>query len=405
MAAGRRRSPPGPCCPPGAAVPGVRQSLAEMDFERGIWAAARDGDEARVLQLLERRGEPSETDTAGYTALHYASRNGHLGVCRLLLQRGARCDARTPGGATALHRACYCGHLPVVRLLLEHGADPSAADGDGRTGLHKVGGGDGTPARSAARGDTRGDAGVARRRPSVATGTSAPCSCSSTPRWRPPATPGDGGPATRRTPRSGTCWMAEGGAVRPVWIWGGGHPQGSVPAGKKEQNQVPAPKPGSASLSPAHGVDVVVVAHGERRGQGVRAGGWRCPHTGTARPGLRLGDLGGDTAPSQSTPRGPAGRYGMGRGGHLLLSSFGTGACPCRCPSGDLLSPPKPKHWDKKTTTTKKKNKKNSFCVPLPAQLALGRIRPWVPTRCSQGATRSCRSCGCSSGWRESQDS
>ncbi|XP_038027801.1 ankyrin repeat domain-containing protein 39 isoform X2 [Anas platyrhynchos] len=138
MAAGRRRSPPGPCCPPGAAVPGVRQSLAEMDFERGIWAAARDGDEARVLQLLERRGEPSETDTAGYTALHYASRNGHLGVCRLLLQRGARCDARTPGGATALHRACYCGHLPVVRLLLEHGADPSAADGDGRTGLHKA---------------------------------------------------------------------------------------------------------------------------------------------------------------------------------------------------------------------------------------------------------------------------
>ncbi|KAM9175187.1 ankyrin repeat domain-containing protein 39 [Mergus octosetaceus] len=138
MAAGRRRSPPGPCCPPRAAVPSVQQSLPEMDFERGIWAAARDGDEPRVLQLLERRGEPSETDTAGYTALHYASRNGHLGVCRLLLQRGARCDARTPGGATALHRACYCGHLAVVRLLLAHGADPAAADGDGRTGLHKA---------------------------------------------------------------------------------------------------------------------------------------------------------------------------------------------------------------------------------------------------------------------------
>ena len=75
------------------------------------------------------------------TPQHYASRNGHLGVCRLLLQRGAHCNARTPGGATALHRASYCGHVAVARLLLAHGADPAAADGDGRTSLHKVRGG------------------------------------------------------------------------------------------------------------------------------------------------------------------------------------------------------------------------------------------------------------------------
>ncbi|XP_065603672.1 ankyrin repeat domain-containing protein 39 [Cyrtonyx montezumae] len=137
MAAGRR-SPQGPCCPPRVAVPSVHQSLPEMDFERGIWAAARDGDETRVLHLLERRGEPSQPDLAGYTALHYASRNGHLGVCRLLLQHGAHCNARTPGGATALHRASYCGHVAVARLLLAHGADPAAADGDGRTSLHKA---------------------------------------------------------------------------------------------------------------------------------------------------------------------------------------------------------------------------------------------------------------------------
>ncbi|XP_063214766.1 ankyrin repeat domain-containing protein 39 [Chroicocephalus ridibundus] len=137
MAAGRP-SPPGPCCPSRVAVPSVHQSLPEMDFERGIWSAARDGDERRVLELLERRGGPSQPDTAGYTALHYASRNGHLGVCRLLLQRGARCDARTPGGATPLHRASYCGHLAVARLLLAHGADPAAADGDGLTSLHKA---------------------------------------------------------------------------------------------------------------------------------------------------------------------------------------------------------------------------------------------------------------------------
>ncbi|KAM6341838.1 ANR39 protein, partial [Podargus strigoides] len=133
-----RRSPPGHCCSSQVAVPSVHQSLPEMDFERGIWAAARDGDEQRVLELLERRGEPSQPDLAGYTALHYASRNGHLGVCQLLLRWGARCDARTPGGATPLHRASYCGHLAIARLLLAHGADPAAIDLDGRTSLHKA---------------------------------------------------------------------------------------------------------------------------------------------------------------------------------------------------------------------------------------------------------------------------
>ncbi|XP_053905606.1 ankyrin repeat domain-containing protein 39 [Cuculus canorus] len=137
MAAGGR-SGPGCCCPSRVAAPSAHQSLAEMDFERGIWSAARDGDEARVLELLERHGEPGQPDEAGYTALHYASRNGHLGVCQLLLGRGARCDARTPGGATPLHRASYCGHLAITRLLLAHGADPAATDSDGHTSLHKA---------------------------------------------------------------------------------------------------------------------------------------------------------------------------------------------------------------------------------------------------------------------------
>uniref|UniRef100_A0A8C3X8H3 Ankyrin repeat domain-containing protein 39 n=1 Tax=Cyanoderma ruficeps TaxID=181631 RepID=A0A8C3X8H3_9PASS len=173
--AGGPRSPPAPCCPgrgamaapccPGrVAVPSVHQSLSEMDFERGIWAAARDGDEARVLQLLERRGDPAELDLAGYTALvrgnggpggphlagctapvrgnggpggphlHYASRNGHLGVCRLLLERGAPCDARTPGGATPLHRAAEQGHRELCALLLRHRPALAALrDARGRT--------------------------------------------------------------------------------------------------------------------------------------------------------------------------------------------------------------------------------------------------------------------------------
>ncbi|CAM4636446.1 unnamed protein product [Lepidochelys kempii] len=131
--------PPGSCCPHGPAVPGAHQTAAEMDFERGVWSAALDGDLGRVRRLLvEKRVDPSQPDLAGYTALHYASRNGHGAVCQFLLQSGARCNAQTHGGATALHRASYCGHVDVARLLLAHGADPGIVDDDGMTSLHKA---------------------------------------------------------------------------------------------------------------------------------------------------------------------------------------------------------------------------------------------------------------------------
>ncbi|XP_074838107.1 ankyrin repeat domain-containing protein 39 [Carettochelys insculpta] len=126
---------PGSCCGP---APGARQTLREMDFERGIWAAALHGDLGRVRHLLGKHPEPSQPDGAGYTALHYASRNGHSAVCQFLLQSGADCNAQTHGGATALHRACYGGHVAVAGLLLAQGADPAIVDDDGMSSLHKA---------------------------------------------------------------------------------------------------------------------------------------------------------------------------------------------------------------------------------------------------------------------------
>ncbi|XP_075767091.1 ankyrin repeat domain-containing protein 39 [Pelodiscus sinensis] len=129
---------PGACCCHGAAAPGVHQTLEEMDFERGIWSAALDGDLGRVRKLVGKQVDPSQPDRAGYTALHYASRNGHSAVCQFLLQSGAQCNAQTHGGATALHRASYGGHLDVARLLLAQGADPTITDDEDMTSLHKA---------------------------------------------------------------------------------------------------------------------------------------------------------------------------------------------------------------------------------------------------------------------------
>ncbi|XP_030644425.1 ankyrin repeat domain-containing protein 39 [Chanos chanos] len=120
------------------ATPSVHQTLDEMEFERGIWSAAMDGDAERVRTFLRKGTDPNMRDQAGYTALHYASRGGHRSVCELLLSQGARASPQTRGGATPLHRAAYRGHAQVVQVLLEHGADLLMTDDDGSTALHKA---------------------------------------------------------------------------------------------------------------------------------------------------------------------------------------------------------------------------------------------------------------------------
>ncbi|KAI0230268.1 hypothetical protein LSAT2_019349 [Lamellibrachia satsuma] len=121
------------------AVRSVHQTLDELDFDRGIWSAALNGDEKKVSEQLDKRVNPDVRDSAGYTALHYAARNGHCGVCRLLLEAGASVDAQTRSGeVTPLHRASYSGHINIVSLLIQHGASVCHSDTDGKTPLHKA---------------------------------------------------------------------------------------------------------------------------------------------------------------------------------------------------------------------------------------------------------------------------
>ncbi|XP_052785167.1 ankyrin repeat domain-containing protein 39-like [Mya arenaria] len=118
----------------------AHQTLDELDFSRGIWTAALDGSYDDVINCLEKKGiNPDVLDSSGYTALHYASRNGHTSVCQLLLEKGASPNVQTrSGGVTPLHRAAYCGHTDTLRLLLTSGADPNIYDADGMLPIHKA---------------------------------------------------------------------------------------------------------------------------------------------------------------------------------------------------------------------------------------------------------------------------
>ncbi|XP_049950545.1 ankyrin repeat domain-containing protein 39-like isoform X1 [Schistocerca serialis cubense] len=120
-------------------TPSVYQTLDELDFERGLWSPAQNGDMSRVKNLLERGVPVDSRDSAGYTALHYAARAGHAAICQQLIGAGALLDTKTrAGGATPLHRAAASGKLHIVQLLLEAGANSAVTDADGRTALHRA---------------------------------------------------------------------------------------------------------------------------------------------------------------------------------------------------------------------------------------------------------------------------
>ncbi|XP_011867983.1 PREDICTED: ankyrin repeat domain-containing protein 39 [Vollenhovia emeryi] len=130
---------PKTCCELDVPRYDVCQTVDEIGFINGIWTAALEGDVDRVNRLLQKGVHVDATDSAGYTALHYATRGGHVRVCEVLLECGAKVDARTRSmRATPLHRAASAGHVRVIELLLRHGAAPNLMDADGRTALHRA---------------------------------------------------------------------------------------------------------------------------------------------------------------------------------------------------------------------------------------------------------------------------
>lgn len=102
-----------------------------------ILTAAHDGDIERLLQLLNA-DSIKERDSGGFTALHYASIEGHSECVKLLLDHGAEVDAvDTTRWGTPLHYASYHHRTNCVQILLDHNADINARNVYLETPLHE----------------------------------------------------------------------------------------------------------------------------------------------------------------------------------------------------------------------------------------------------------------------------
>ncbi len=98
--------------------------------------AAKIGSVSQVEKRLDGGTRIDETDSAGATALHYASLRGHMPVVELLLKRGANVAARDTARRSPLHYAASFARAEVMRRLIDAGADVGLADDHGLAAAH-----------------------------------------------------------------------------------------------------------------------------------------------------------------------------------------------------------------------------------------------------------------------------
>jgi ankyrin repeat protein len=122
---------------PRATLLALQQSSGNKEKERAaaLVAAAREGEVARVRDLLARGVSASAVDGSGSSALMAAAANGHLECVHALLRDGAGFNARDPSGRTALMSACANRQVEILRTLLAAKAEVNAQDAEGKTGL------------------------------------------------------------------------------------------------------------------------------------------------------------------------------------------------------------------------------------------------------------------------------
>jgi ankyrin repeat protein len=131
---------------------GANVNAADSAGYTPLWVAAKNGNAGTVKMLLEAGanvnpapgpfvGRPGKWEDDYYsdhcsTPLWVAAERGHAEVVKLLLEAGAIVDV-VPNGTpvTPLWIASKNGHAHVVKLLLEAGADVEARNRDGATPL------------------------------------------------------------------------------------------------------------------------------------------------------------------------------------------------------------------------------------------------------------------------------
>lgn len=90
--------------------------------------------------MEEENIDVTQPDDEGITLLHWAAINNRKEMVSYLIKKGG--DVNAVGGelkSTPMHWATRQGHIGIVVLLLQHGANPEILDGEGCASIHLAG--------------------------------------------------------------------------------------------------------------------------------------------------------------------------------------------------------------------------------------------------------------------------
>ena len=99
-----------------------------------IVKATQYGAYERVQEILD---DTNQRDSENVTLLHWAPINNRRDLVRLYITSGSEVD--TVGGellSTPLHWASRQGHIGVIVQLMAAGANPALRDGEGAAAIH-----------------------------------------------------------------------------------------------------------------------------------------------------------------------------------------------------------------------------------------------------------------------------
>ena len=86
-----------------------------------------------VVELIESGYDLKQSDSLGWTPLHFAAQNLNVELGRLLIKNGAEVDAQDNNGNSPLWRATYNTRTngDFIKLMLENYANPDLKNDHG----------------------------------------------------------------------------------------------------------------------------------------------------------------------------------------------------------------------------------------------------------------------------------
>ena len=101
----------------------------------GLWAAAKNGDLAKLQEALSKGADVNGHDDKGITPLSWAAMAGQTEAAQLLIKKGAEINGINRDGATPLHASAFFGQTEIVELFIKNKANLNIANRDGETPL------------------------------------------------------------------------------------------------------------------------------------------------------------------------------------------------------------------------------------------------------------------------------